>query len=163
MIVTQICACGILMTVGNNACAREDERKPSAARAPVPVQFCVYAAGGAGCCTREEGVGVMATCNNIVDSYCFVIGRHDATRRDAMRPLDRPNDAAAGAEYILCAEVVLLEISRGPLRDFRNFSVRVADVTTRRFSTFAFYRRTFFLRFFLNSFLYFFSRANDIV
>lgn len=45
---------------------------------------------------EKKGVGVMATCNNIVDSYCFVIGPCDATRHDASAP---PSDA--GAEYIV--------------------------------------------------------------
>lgn len=106
---------------------------------------------------KKGWVGVMATCNNIVDSYCFVIGPCDATRRD-------PTRHERCRRRIYCAEVVLLEISRSPLRHSRNFSVRVANVTTRRFSTLAFYRPTFFLLlFFLNSFLYFFSRASDIV
>lgn len=61
------------------------------------LQFCVYAAAGGGYCIREEGMGVMATCNNIVDSYCFVIGpRCDPTRHDASAP---PSDAAPN---ILC-------------------------------------------------------------
>lgn len=144
------------MTVGNNACARAKTReKPREHR--TPVQFRVYAAAGGSLHEAERGdTGVMATCNNIVDSYCFVIGPCDATRR--VRFAER----CGGAEYI-AREVVLLEISRGPLRDFRNFSVRVADVTTRRFCTFAFYRRTRFCAFFFVIPFCIFFRASDIV
>lgn len=95
MIVTQICACGILMTVGDNACAREDARDAArrgrnreSARAIPRLRSCRWWILH----EAERGVGVMATCNNIVDSYCFVIGPCNATRRVASAS---SNDAAA--------------------------------------------------------------------
>lgn len=99
----------------------------------------------------RKGVGVMATCNNIVDSYCFVIGPCDAMRR--VRFAER----CGGAEYI--AEVVLLEISRGPLRDFRNFFRSRGGRDDAALLHVRFLPAHTFLRFFFfNSFLYFFSR-----
>lgn len=101
--------------------------------------------------TREVGMGVMATCNNIVDSYCFVIGRCDASAP--------PSDAAPN---ILCRGRFIGNFSR-PTSGFPRFFRSRGGRDDAALFHIRFLPTRVFALFFCNSFLYFFSHERHRV